>query len=96
MGASEPQAPWTPFSVDAGPLRPRTAQAVGQSSWFSEMSGVSNPPPTRGLALPSAPKSLIRALLPCKPFGRSASPPTSAANGVPQVPAAVTYSSCPI
>lgn len=45
MGASEPQAPWTPFSVDAGPLRPRTAQAVGQSSWFSEMSGVSNPPP---------------------------------------------------
>ena len=52
MGASEPQATWTPLSVDAARPRLQTAQVVGQRSWLSEMSGVSNSP---GNARPGPP-----------------------------------------
>lgn len=87
MGSSEPQATWTPFSVDAAPPRLQTAQVVGQRSWLSETSGVSNSP---GNARPGPP------LCSQAPRALALQPLTSAANGVPQVTAAMAYSSCPI
>lgn len=71
MGASEPQAPWTPFSVDAGPLRLCTAQAVGQSPWLSEMSGVSNSPGNPRPGPPLCSQALDPRALALQPFGFS-------------------------
>ena len=62
MGASEPQATWTPFSVDAAPPHPPTPAADRRSvSAFGSRKGAvfRIHLGTRGPALPSAPELLI-------------------------------------